>query len=172
MLSGHSFDGPAPTAGEASAHSIGAVPTIVKGVPSRDQQRGRMADTNMAIPETFAERAKLALKGAGLTISELARLWGVDRSALSERISSDRMDEEELGKLASLVKQPKAWLRYGVRGDFAAGVTFAATEIRACIDRLLHSGHGGGTPSKVFDVEVGGEVVHETKPTKRQKRGR
>lgn len=171
-MSGHSFDGPAPTTGEASAHSIGTRPTNVKGVPSLHQQRGRLADTDMAIPETFAERVKLALKGAGLTISELARMWGVDRSALSERISSDRMDEEELGKLAALVKQPKAWLRYGVRGDFAAGVTWAATEIRTCIDRLLRSGPGSGTPSQVFDVEVGGDVVHEPKPTKRQKRGR
>lgn len=87
--------------------------------------------------ETMPERIKGALRAAGLTVAGLAEEWGISRPAFSTRINSGEMDEAELVRLAQRTRTTPAYLRYGIRGDFADGVRWAVLQMRGQLDELV-----------------------------------
>lgn len=100
---------------------------------SSDDEQSPLDEEHLAIPTTLAERVKEAAKAQGLSITQLAQALGASRPAFSTRLHAGSIDEEELVRIAALVKRTPAWLRYGVQGDFRDGARWA---VRQMMDRL------------------------------------
>jgi transcriptional regulator with XRE-family HTH domain len=154
--------------------------TAVKGVSANGVQRPVRIDRGVAIPETLGERIKVALKEAGLTVTEAAERLGVARGAFSTRINAGRVDEEELLKIAAMTRRPPAWLRYGVEGDFEDGVGWTVEQVRAFLATLARrkaspvddDGNGDhmGLPMDDLGEESGGEE-HQGRRRRTRRRG-
>lgn len=117
----------------------------------------------VAIPESTGERVKEALRKAGWTVTSAAQHLGLDRTTLSTKISRSDFQEPQIEAIAEMTGESPAYLRYGLRGDYAEGVRSAARWVRAAVDTLERQGlesrfpvGGSSDDADEFDPPSGG----------------
>jgi transcriptional regulator with XRE-family HTH domain len=89
---------------------------------------------DMAIPETMGERIQAALDRCGLSQSEAAKRLGLVRNTIGLWVNGADIPERQLARVAELVGETPAWLRYGVRDAREEGIERYVTGYERALD--------------------------------------
>jgi len=90
----------------------------------------------MAIPETLGERIQQALNDAGKTQTWLASTLGKSRNTVGLWVTTSRIPEEELERVADVLGRSRAWLRYGVLDPVEEGIERYVTGWEEAVEKM------------------------------------